>query len=361
MNNPALSEVAGSSASAAALPISPASTLGVQEAPAVAASGAVESAVPCVDVPAPSAVEAPTLIRVDAPTLDLRLARSGESPSLTLVTAKPVLPLATLPKTIGLPERQRLALQALAAGNSVEDAAHLAGVSLSTLFRWRKHHPRFIAAWNAWQSESQRTARDLLVAANVYAARTVLRAAQNGDVRASLAILKGSGTLAAQTPGADIARAVKIQLDSEIQQAKTRFHGDTGTARLERAIRKQKEKQAAALVEQKRQWFERYLQIPPLPRPITSEAIARSVKEATALGLSPDACSITLTAAAGERTALVKLIVEYGHYRVPEAQALLNALPKVLTWRFISNAVEEAAKEFESLGATVELRPGWRE
>ena len=103
-------------------------------------------------------------------TGDLQLARSNDdpspAPSTALVTVTPVLPLATLPKTIGLPDRQRLALQAMAAGNGVEDSARIAGVSFSTLFRWRKQHPRFIAAWNAWQSESQKTARGLLLAAN---------------------------------------------------------------------------------------------------------------------------------------------------------------------------------------------------
>jgi transposase-like protein len=332
MNHPTLPGAAESAASAAALPTSSTLASGVQETPA-------------------------------AQTTDLQLARSNDAPSptaaTTLVTATPVLPLAALPKTIGLPDRQRLALQALAAGNSVEDAARIAGISLSTLFRWRKYHPQFIAAWNAWQAESQKTARDLLVVANEHAARTVLRAAQNGDVRASLAVLKAMGTLAPQKAGAELARAVEIELLHETYQAKSSIRGDTRAMRQERCQQKQKEKQAAALAEQRRQWLERYFQIPPLPRPVTPEAVAQSVKETTGLSLREDACSITLTAATGDRAALVKLIGKYGKATALEVQNQLNSLPKLLSWMVLSHAVEGVAKELESLGATVELRPGW--
>ena len=332
MNHPTLSGAAESAASAAALPTSSTPTPGVQETPA-------------------------------APTADLQLARSNDGPSptpaTTLVTVKPVLPLAALPKTIGLPDRQRLALQALAAGNSVEDAARIAGISLSTLFRWRKHHPRFIAAWNAWQAESQKTARGLLIAANEHAARTVLRAAQNGDVRASLAVLKGMGTLAPQKAGAEIARAVEIELLHETIQAKSSLGGVTRAMRQERRERKLKEKQAAAQAEQRRQWLERYFQIAPLPRPVTPEAVAQSVKETTVLALRPDACSITLTAATGDRAALVKLIGQYDHATAQEVRRQLNSLPKLLSCLVFLHTAEAVAKKFESLGATVELRPGW--
>jgi len=334
MNNPTLSGAAELAAPAAALATSSAPTPGVRETPA-------------------------------ASTGDLQLARSTDgpspTPSVTVVTARPVLPLAALPKTMGLPDRQRLALQALAAGNSVEDAARIAGVSLSTLFRWRKHHPRFIAAWNAWQAESQKTARDLLLAANEHAARTVLRAARNGDVRASPALLKGLGTLAPQKVGAEIARAVEIQLLHETDKAKSSIGGDTSARRQERCERKIKEKQAAAQAEQRRLWLKRYFQIPPLPRPVSPEAIAQAARETTGLALRPDACSITLTAATGDRASLVKLIGQYDHSTAQEVQSQLNSPPRLLSCLIFSHAVEEVARKFESLGVTVELRPAWRD
>ena len=110
-----------------------------------------------------------------------------------------------------------------------------------------------------------------------------------------------------------------------------------------------------------RQWHERYTQIPPLPRPVTPEAIAQTVKETTGLALRQDACSITLTAATGDRAALVKLIGQYDHATAPEIQSQLNSLPKLLGCLILTHAAEMVAKKFESLGATVELRPGWRD
>jgi hypothetical protein len=167
------------------------------------------------------------------------------------------------------------------------------------------------------------------------------------------------GTLAPRTVGAEVARAVEIQLLRETDNAKTSIGGDTRAHRPYRREQKIREKQAAAQAGQRRKWLERYAQIPSLPGPVTPEAIARTVWETTGLALRPDACSIILTAATGDRASLVELIGKYDYATAPEVQSQLNALPKLLSCLIVPHAADEVAKKFESLGATVELRPAW--
>ncbi len=162
--------------------------------------------------------------------------------------------------------------------------------------------------------------------------------------------------------GTEFARAVELQLLRETDNAKIRIGSDTRASRRERRERKAKQKQSAAHAEQRRQWLARYLQIPPLPRPVTPEAIAQTLRETTTVSLRPDACSITLTAAApGDRTELLKLIGQYDHSPAPQVQSQLSSLPKLLTCLIVAHAAETVAKKFEVLGAKVELRPGWSE
>jgi hypothetical protein len=297
----------------------------------------------------------------DVPATDLQIAPATGASSPTIVIAKPIAPLPDLPHSIGLQARQRLALQALAAGNSVYAAARHAGVNPSTLFRWRRRDARFIAAFNAWQAHSQQAARDCLIAANEHAARTILRAAQTGHVQASLAVLKGMGTLAPQKIGPEFARAVALKLSSESDKIKSEMGGDTREMRQRRAKRKLNEKKAATEAENRKKAFDRHMQIPPLPRPITLEAIEQSVKAYGHLAdIYAKACSITITAATGDHKPLLALLTKWDQATGEEAQRQLNSPPKLLTNMVLWDHAERIAQQFEALGAAVELRPGWR-
>ena len=141
----------------------------------------------------------------------------------TVVQARPVVPPPALPQALGLSDRQRRALAALAGGMGPHAAAEIAGVSPVTLFRWRKFHPKFIAAYNAWKAESLRTAQEYLAAANEQAARTILRAVQAGDVRASLAVLRGLGALVPQKIGPAYAPIVEQDIVRELQAGRSAF------------------------------------------------------------------------------------------------------------------------------------------
>ena len=172
--------------------------------------------------------------------------------------------------------------------------------------------------------------------------------------------MKGLGTLAPQTPGAEIARAVEIELRRETDNAKSSFGGDTRAIRRGRA-EKWRKSRTRPRPSKGGNGSRHYHQIPPLPRPVTPEAIAQAVRESPGLALRLDACTITITAAtaAGNRASLIKLIGQFDHSPAPEIQKQLNSLPKLLSCMIVPHAVEGLAAKFESLGATVQLRPGW--
>ena len=112
------------------------------------------------------------------------------------ITATAVIGAPPLPQVTGLTHLQRIALQAIAAGQTATDAAQSAGVDRSTLYRWRTKDENFIAALKAWRDNARETAADKLLAAVDDAAGVVAQAGfRRGDVKAALTILKSFGTL----------------------------------------------------------------------------------------------------------------------------------------------------------------------
>jgi len=85
---------------------------------------------------------------------------------------------------------QAVALKALAAGKPLGEAAAEAGVDRGTLYRWRTHDDQFIAALNAWRSETQTHARDRLLALTDKAIAAVQASIEKGDARLGLRLLK---------------------------------------------------------------------------------------------------------------------------------------------------------------------------
>ncbi|HWE95242.1 MAG TPA: hypothetical protein VG269_14845 [Tepidisphaeraceae bacterium] len=107
----------------------------------------------------------------------------------------------TLPLTKGLSAQQQTALAALASGKLPTAAARAAGVVASTLYRWRKQDPAFIAALNAWRNYVQEAGRDRVLAMIGQATATVMTVMQQGDARTALVILKGLGVITPVPPG----------------------------------------------------------------------------------------------------------------------------------------------------------------
>jgi hypothetical protein len=95
-----------------------------------------------------------------------------------------------------MPRQQQIAMEKLASGETIVDAAQAA-----TLHRWLKQDARFAAAYNAWQQEAVATARGRLLALSDQAVTTVANSVKAGDTRAALLVLKAMGAMDRPTPG----------------------------------------------------------------------------------------------------------------------------------------------------------------
>ncbi|MDB5305458.1 MAG: hypothetical protein JWM97_3007, partial [Phycisphaerales bacterium] len=129
--------------------------------------------------------------------LDAPPAPDPASPAGTVVAVEawPVSP-SLVPQAEGLSPPQRTALAALAGGQSLACAVQVAGVSASTRYRWRTKDPAFIAALNAWRSQTNNLVRDRLLAMTDQAAHVILGGLRTGDTKLALALLKLLGTTA---------------------------------------------------------------------------------------------------------------------------------------------------------------------
>ncbi|HSZ55243.1 MAG TPA: hypothetical protein VK797_06250 [Tepidisphaeraceae bacterium] len=90
---------------------------------------------------------------------------------------------------------QQAALGALAGGQTFSSAAESAGVSRMTLWRWLRSDPAFAEAYQQWKLELRETAEAQLLRVGEQAVAAVARAAEAGDAKIGLAILREMGIL----------------------------------------------------------------------------------------------------------------------------------------------------------------------
>ncbi|HET6247975.1 MAG TPA: hypothetical protein VFE47_09790 [Tepidisphaeraceae bacterium] len=302
----------------------------------------------------------------------------------TVVQATPVVasamvpaeavPAVPLPKALGLSQRKRVALAALAAGAGPGAAARAAGVNAGTLFRWRKYDEHFIAALNTWQAESMKTARQMLATANEEAAAVVLQAIRKGNVNAAMTVLKGLGTLLPQQSGEELAPLVQRELSLEFERLKGSLGKTTPGMRKLKAEKEQEQKRAAEaaaerearLAEQWERLTRLYLQVPPLPRPVTCSVVEEAVRASAALvRIYATRCTLTIVALTPpgnkERECLIGQLADDLTMTRAQVAARLNSLPWLLKRATPPDESESYARMLESYGATVELRPSWAE
>lgn len=104
-------------------------------------------------------------------------------------------------KETALTPGQEIALQRLAAGSSIVQAARPAQVDRRTLYRWLHSDPQFVAAYNAWQRETVASGRGRVLAMGDLALDTVQSAMLQGNARVAVQVAKANGALDAPKPG----------------------------------------------------------------------------------------------------------------------------------------------------------------
>jgi len=93
-----------------------------------------------------------------------------------------------------LSEQQAIVLRAIASGKSISAAAHEAGVSRPTIYRWQRD-PHFQKSLAAWQHQTKESGRNIMLTLVERSTRIVERALDKDDVRVALTVLTKFGVL----------------------------------------------------------------------------------------------------------------------------------------------------------------------
>ena len=115
-----------------------------------------------------------------------------------------------------LPPQQTKALAVLVGGATITGAAEAAGVDRTTLHRWLREDFSFQAAYNGLRRDLRREIEVRLDNLANAALDTVSLAVDAGDVRAALAVLKGTGVFAGSCPSVGSEDPVVVEEDAEL-------------------------------------------------------------------------------------------------------------------------------------------------
>jgi hypothetical protein len=135
--------------------------------------------------------------------------------------------------TLALSPPQQMAIQLMTSGHTLVASATAAGVNRTTLYRWLKRDPAFVAAFNAWQKDVLDTARGRILALSGLAVTTVARAMSGGDADIAVKILKSIGALDRPQPGSTDAKEVERIQKLEELTARTKLKKAEGRAEME--------------------------------------------------------------------------------------------------------------------------------
>ena len=127
-------------------------------------------------------------------------------------------------ETGSLDPQQVAALGCLLTGNTVTEAARSSGVSRETVHRWLREDFEFQAAYNRGRFELMQAIGTHLLATAHRAAANVAKAIEEGDLRASLAVLRGLGSLAGKGPVCGTDDPQVLREESEIAKKESQFH-----------------------------------------------------------------------------------------------------------------------------------------
>jgi hypothetical protein len=126
---------------------------------------------------------------------DASVGKTAEKITVIRPGMRSVGPMAAADETPGeemgkLPEAQRKALNAIFRGRPVSDAARLAGVSRSTLYRWQQNDPQYRKILSAWRRQSCQSRQDRLRTLGDMAVNNVYASLLDGHIGASVMLLK---------------------------------------------------------------------------------------------------------------------------------------------------------------------------
>ncbi len=126
-----------------------------------------------------------------------------------------------------MPPAQITALDALLSGKTATEAAAVAGVARSTLYKWLAKDYRFRAAVNRGRRDMRQAVACRADQLATEAAECIVQAVRKGDVKAALEVIRRANIFAASKIGSDDEAVLrqedeKRQVDREMELALSR-------------------------------------------------------------------------------------------------------------------------------------------
>ena len=130
------------------------------------------------------------------------------------------------------PPERRAALRGLKMTGKMSEAAKAAGVSRSSIYRWKYEDAAFRVLCNRWEREKIDECRDGVTGLLGKAVGVLERALDNGDARAALVVLKSMGILKPRETGATDLEEVEWDMALEAERKTNRMQDMEMRARV---------------------------------------------------------------------------------------------------------------------------------
>jgi hypothetical protein len=159
---------------------------------------------------------------VNSGASDVRAIEVADRPQRVevVVTGLSATEMAELEK---FPPERREALRCLKLGASMDKAAEGAGVSGSSIYRWKYEDAAFRMLCNRWEREKIDECKDGVTSLLSKALRVLEKALDNGDVRAALVLLKSMGFMKPSVVGSTDLEEVEWDMALEVERKMKRM------------------------------------------------------------------------------------------------------------------------------------------
>jgi DNA-binding phage protein len=132
----------------------------------------------------------------------------------------------------GFPPDRRAALRCLKMTGTMSEAAKAAGVSRSSIYRWKNENAAFRALCNRWEREKIDECSDGVTSLLSKAVAALEKALDNGDARAALVVLKSMGIMKPREMGATDLEEVEWDMALEVERKMQRMRDMEMRARV---------------------------------------------------------------------------------------------------------------------------------
>lgn len=132
---------------------------------------------------------------------------------------------------LGLVREQNAALEELVRGKSVPETAKAAGVNKTTVYRWIKNNPKFLAEYNIWHEEMEQKTRSRMLGMLCKAADAVEVALEEGDAKLGMRLMEKMGVI--HVAAARLTDPEELRMQKELEEKRRRVERECENVKLD--------------------------------------------------------------------------------------------------------------------------------